>query len=107
MGKADASDVLQHWSKGHPEDMSVAMVLAGAYQAEKRNKDAITQYERVLQIQPQNVVALNNLAWLYIVEGRYAEAEELSRKALMIYETKLGKDNQAYVAYILFNLANV
>lgn len=69
LGQANATEALEQWLKAHPEDMAVTMTLASAYQAEKRNKDAIVQYERALKKQPQNVVILNNLAWLYDDKG--------------------------------------
>ena len=82
LGQADASITLQNWVKEHPEDLTAAMALATAYQSEKSYKDAISQYERIIQKQPQNVVALNNLAWLYnaVGDGRSVETAERAYK---------------------------
>ena len=78
-GLADASDPLLSWIKQHPEDMTVTLTLASVYQAEKRTKDAIALYERVLQNQPKNAVVLNNLAWLYQDEGDKRSVEYAER----------------------------
>jgi tetratricopeptide (TPR) repeat protein len=47
---------------------------------------------------------LNNLAFLYEKEGRYAEAEPLKKRALAIDEQALGPDNPT-VAGMLLNVA--
>ena len=78
LGQVNASDSLLKWVKAHPEDITATIALATAYQSEKRSKDAITQYENVLQKQPDNAMVLNNLAWLYQETGdkrsvKYAE----------------------------------
>ena len=79
LGRADASDALLQWVKAHPDDMNVTMSLGSVYQAEKRTKDAIAQYERVLQKQPNNAVVLNNLAWLYQDAGDKRSVEYAER----------------------------
>ena len=37
--------------------------------------------------------SLNNLAWLYAAQGRYAKAEPLYKRALAIVEKALGPDH--------------
>lgn len=69
LGQPNAAELMTRWLKDHPDDTAMAMRVAMAYQGEKRNKDAITYYERVLKKQPENVIALNNLAWLYHEAG--------------------------------------
>ena len=49
---------------------------------------------------------LNNLAGLYVSQGRYAEAEPLYRRSLVIYEKALGPDHPD-VARTLGNLAGL
>jgi len=68
--------------KDHPEDLTAVRALATIYQAKKRYKDAISLYERIIQKQPQNVVALNNLALLYneVGDGRAVETAERAYK---------------------------
>lgn len=79
LGRADASDALLKWVKLHPEDMTTTIALASAYQVDKRYKDAMIQYERVLKKQPDNAVVLNNLAWLYNETGDKRAVEYAER----------------------------
>ena len=51
-------------------------------------------------------LSLNNLAELYVNEGKYAEAEPLLKRSLTTHEKVLGPDN-VHVAPILNNLAKV
>ncbi|MGH8626404.1 MAG: tetratricopeptide repeat protein, partial [Gammaproteobacteria bacterium] len=67
--RAGAHAVLEQWLKEHPNDTGVRLQLAGTHQHHGEAALAIAQYERVLLTQPQNVLALNNLAWLYHESG--------------------------------------
>lgn len=74
----EANSRLTQWLEQHPADTSTRLFLAGIQLADKQNKAAIEQYQTVLQQQPKNVLALNNLAWLYQQEKdtralKYAE----------------------------------
>ena len=51
-------------------------------------------------------LGLNNLANLYHTQGRYAEAEPLLKRSLVIYEKALGSDHPQ-IALFLNNLAMV
>jgi tetratricopeptide (TPR) repeat protein len=53
---------------------------------------------------PDTALSLNNLAFLYYSQGKYAEAEPLYRRALDITEKALGKDHPS-TARSLNNLA--
>ncbi|WP_322003411.1 tetratricopeptide repeat protein [Marinobacter alexandrii] len=48
-----------------PDDPQLLVNLALLYQASEREKEAIHAYEQVLKHAENNVLALNNLAWLY------------------------------------------
>jgi len=52
-----------------PDDTNNRLRLAFTYQQLKQNKDAIEQYETVIERENGNHAALNNLAWLYWIEG--------------------------------------
>lgn len=80
LGQADAIEALTRWLKMHPDDVGMSLQVAMAYQVEKRDKEAISAYERVIQKQPENVVALNNLAWLY-QEGGDKRAIDYAERA--------------------------
>jgi putative PEP-CTERM system TPR-repeat lipoprotein len=57
---------LQQWLKKHPDDVEVLQALAGAYAREGDFVAAKSTYTQVLQRQPDNADALNNLAHVLI-----------------------------------------
>jgi putative PEP-CTERM system TPR-repeat lipoprotein len=56
---------LVQWLTDQPSDSAARLYLAEVYIKAGRNKEAIDQLERVVQQNPRNAKALNNLAWLY------------------------------------------
>ena len=65
-GKAQEADAkLQQWLKDHPDDIAATQYMAGENLKAGRAKIAAEQYQRVLQKDPNNLIALNNLANLY------------------------------------------
>lgn len=60
----EANSGLESWLKQHPQDVGVQLELASAYLAQGREADARVLYARIVEVQPENVLALNNLAWL-------------------------------------------
>ncbi|MDO8345628.1 MAG: PEP-CTERM system TPR-repeat protein PrsT, partial [Cellvibrio sp.] len=85
----EAGSRLTQWLKEHPADTETRIYLAGTYLAEKKNKEAIEQYETILRQEPKYVPALNNLAWLYQQE-KDPRALEYAEKA-----NQLTPDNPA------------
>lgn len=61
----EAIKPLKSWLSNNPKDASMHLYLAVAYQSVNQNNDAIKEYETTLTLEPNNVTALNNLAWLY------------------------------------------
>jgi cellulose synthase operon protein C len=76
----DETAPLVKWLEVHPDDAGVRTILAQAEQGSGRTVEAIGHYERALAVAPDNVIALNNLAWLYH-ERRDARALDLARRA--------------------------
>lgn len=64
-GPAKAAETLAAWLATFPDAVAVRVALAGRLLELKRNDEAIAAYEMVLTAEPENVVAGNNLAWLY------------------------------------------
>ena len=67
------------WMKQHPKDATMPLMLAEVNQRRGNVAEAKTGYRQVLDIDPDNVTALNNLAWILTEEGdakglEYAEA---------------------------------
>lgn len=78
---AAAAGYLQEWLAGHPEDSQARQFLGTTWQDMGKHDLAIAQYERVLELDANNPVALNNLAGLYLEAGR-PEALGLAQRAL-------------------------
>jgi len=76
----EAESRLKEWIDQHPKDASASLTLGTILQQSKRDKDATTVYEQVLNLQPENIVALNNLAWLYF-EGGDKRALDYAQRA--------------------------
>ena len=77
---ARAQDVLARWLAEFPNDVSVRMVLATGLLRQGKEKLALQEYERILELQPDNALALNNVAWLYFKRGD-ARALEIAERA--------------------------
>lgn len=56
---------LQKWLAVQPSDNIVRMQLAMLLDQTGHRVDAIAEYEQLIEQNPHNVIALNNLAWLY------------------------------------------
>lgn len=76
----ESRQVLEQWLREHPEDVAARLVLATAYQTSGETDTAIAEYTRVIEKEPKNLVALNNLAWLY-TEQSNPRAVEIARRA--------------------------
>lgn len=84
-----ANSGLLQWLKEQPNDLGARAYLAKSHEKAGRNKQAIEQYEFILQKDENNLFALNNLAWLY--------QQEKDPRALKYAEQayKLDPDNAA------------
>lgn len=77
---AEGQARLTQWLKEHPSDVAVRTQLANAHFMNRQVKGAIEQYQTVLQSDPKNITALNNLAVIY-QEGRNSQALDYAEKA--------------------------
>jgi len=75
-----AIEVLAAWLNGHPDDVRVRTYLGTTYHDAGRDEQAITEYEKVLAANPDDVTALNNLAWIYFKRDN-PEAGKLAERA--------------------------
>ncbi|MEW6990630.1 XrtA/PEP-CTERM system TPR-repeat protein PrsT [Colwelliaceae bacterium 6441] len=78
--KSQAIDVLEKHLKNNEKAHNVRNLLASLYVSSDKNK-ALEQYQTLVESQPLNVVALNNLAWLYMENGKLEQALINSTKA--------------------------
>ncbi len=75
-----AIESLENARQTFPRNPQVLMNLAMLHQENNTPEKAIPPYEALLEVTPQNVVALNNLAWIYHQQGD-DRAMELARQA--------------------------
>lgn len=96
---ADADARLGNWLKDNPTDVRARLYLANYKLLSKQNKAAIEQLQSVLKIEPQNALALNNLAW--------ALGQEKDPRALQYAEQayKLAPENPAILDTLGWMLA--
>jgi putative PEP-CTERM system TPR-repeat lipoprotein len=81
-GNAVADNKLKSWLVTHGKDSAVRYALASAYNIEGKRVLAIQEYRHLVEVAPESVVALNDLAWLLSEEeDGLAEAERLITKA--------------------------
>ncbi|MEJ2344264.1 MAG: PEP-CTERM system TPR-repeat protein PrsT [Gammaproteobacteria bacterium] len=80
---------LQRWLDKHPKDAFVRFYLATLYVALGRQADAESAFARVIDEMPDNIAALNNLAWL-LRQRQPDKALDLAQKA-----RKLAPENPA------------
>lgn len=97
---AQPEEPLASWLARTPNDLAVRALLAEAYMRTNNRARAIAEYEDLLGRSGTNVLALNNLAWLYSSTNP-GRAEELGRRALAIApESSAVLDT---LGWILFN----
>jgi putative PEP-CTERM system TPR-repeat lipoprotein len=88
--KSQAIELLEQFSdkenRENSIDPRVSLSLANMYLAEHQDK-AIVEYERLINVTPNNIVALNNLSWLYMEEEKYPQALQHSKKAYALNST--------------------
>lgn len=75
-----AIEALEEASQAFPRDPQLLMSLAMLHQENNAPEKAVPSYEALLEVTPRNVVALNNLAWIYHQQGD-DRAMELARQA--------------------------
>lgn len=84
----DGLKTLRTWLTDNPKDLAVQYHLANSLLLLKRNTAAEKALRDTLRIQPNNLGALNNLAWL-LIEKSPTEAEKLITEALVVAPNSL------------------
>jgi putative PEP-CTERM system TPR-repeat lipoprotein len=75
-----SKDILQAHLAERPDDMRAKMLLA-ENQISAAPDDAITSYREMLELNADNFVVLNNLAYLLMQNGELVEAADLAKRA--------------------------
>ena len=79
--KDEALTVIQQHLKSAPNDGAALMMLAER-QISSGDSQAVASYQTLLQQNPNNFVALNNLAYLFLQNGQLDKAQEYAEKAV-------------------------
>ncbi|MBA6412725.1 PEP-CTERM system TPR-repeat protein PrsT [Parahaliea sp. F7430] len=82
-----AKDTLESWVDQHPADVAPRLLLAERFRLAGSAGDAMEQFSAVLNVDSNNVVALNNLAWM-LRDEQPARALEYARAAVQQTEGK-------------------
>jgi Flp pilus assembly protein TadD len=67
---AEAARFATDWQKANPRDAAFIYYLGDSALARNDLAAAETHYRAVLALQPENALALNNLAWLTVKQGK-------------------------------------
>ncbi|MBN2467967.1 MAG: M48 family metalloprotease [Deltaproteobacteria bacterium] len=78
-----------------PENLDLQLVLAGILLEKNEYQQAEPLYRHILRIDPANVTALNNLAWLYAVGPVPGIGN--SKKALLLAQQAAALKNEPYI----------
>lgn len=79
LGDETASASLTTYLRHEPDDQEIRFVLAESYRKKGSLAEAIAEYERVLRAEPENAIALNNLAWVYLLAGDERAADTAAK----------------------------
>jgi predicted Zn-dependent protease len=78
--EADAARLAASWLRERPRDAGFIAYLGDVALSRKELSDAERHYREVLEIQPNHVLALNNVAWI-LVQQKRPGAVDLAKKA--------------------------
>ncbi len=67
---ADAEQFAQRWISEHPQDAVFPFYLADRALAARDYANAEARYRSVIELQPNNALALNNVAWLMVQQSK-------------------------------------
>jgi putative PEP-CTERM system TPR-repeat lipoprotein len=71
LGQAGEAELFaQRWIADHPQDAIFPFYLADRALAARDYATAELRYRQVIQLQPNNALALNNVAWLMVQQGK-------------------------------------
>ena len=92
--------LIESWQERLPASPKPILLQAIKYQERGQKTRAIESYRKVLELQSENVAALNNLGWLYYESGELSDSLSLLQRA-----AKLAPENPAVLdslGWVLF-----
>jgi len=80
-----AESILRLIVKDNRDYTEAVSALAILLQVRGRDEESAALYQRLLELEPDNVIAINNLAWIMCeVQGKYQQALDLAQRGLKI-----------------------
>jgi len=79
---AEAAKFVESWTKDHPKDALFLLYLSDQALTRQDYAGAEKRLQQLLALKPDYPIALNNLAWTYYKQGKFAPALDAAEKAL-------------------------
>ena len=98
-GDSGGIAVLNKWLADNPDDAGVRLLLAQDRAASGQVSDAMSEYEAIVDANPDNAVALNNLAWMYAEQGDPRAVEYAERAVALLPESGNVADTLGWALY--------
>ncbi len=82
------------------KNLDITTILENAVLNHKKKKELIAKdlYEKVLELDPKNIVALNNLGTIYLFSKKFEKATEYFKKAIQIRSDYLDAKKNLQIA---------
>lgn len=95
--RAKADTLAADWTKQHPSDASFPFFLAGLLISDRQYELAEAQLRQVVRLDPDNALALNNLAWVLSAQKKPQALETAERANQLAPNQPLYMDTLAKV----------
>ena len=105
VGEAEkANTLLTQWLGNNPDDLQALLRLSNQHMVSGKHTKAAELYERVLNVNPLQPLALNNLAWMYYQQGNQRALTLANELAALKIERA---DTLDTVGWIYTNMGNL
>jgi len=83
--KQTAEEILQTILRNEPDSTKAMSALAILFEMTGRSVESAELYNRLLELEPDNLIAINNLAWIMSEkQGKHLQSLELAQRGLKI-----------------------
>ena len=81
-----AEEIVNSILTENPQSVEGCYAMAMLLHLTERKKEAIPWYEKTIRLDPQHVIAMNNLAWILCTEkSEFRKALEIAQKGLELH----------------------